>query len=133
MEYNRDKKIILDSSVWIAQLLIDDSQHNKAVTLFENITNKIYVPEYVLVEVTTLLKQKGYLGLAKNFLLEVIDPNDPILIPSDQYFTETQSAFLNVEKNNKLSFIDTSLLVLSKDYTVVTFDKQLQKEIQKIK
>lgn len=132
MEYNQSKKIILDSSVWIAQLLKEDSQHNKAVTLFKDITNKIYVPEYILIEVTTLLKQKGYFGLAKNFLLEVIDPNEPILIPSDQYFTETQSAFLNVEKNNKLSFIDTSLLVLSKEYTIITFDKQLQKEIKKL-
>ena len=132
MVLNQNKKIILDSSVWIARLHTDDSQHDKALSIFKGIFNEIYVPEYVLLEVTTLLKQKGCLDLAKNFITEVTILNKSIFIPSYQYFTETQSAFLNTEKNNKLSFIDTSLLVLSKEYTIITFDKQLQKEIQKL-
>ena len=111
----------------------NDSQHLKAKSLNLNIANtEIHIPEYILIEVVSILKQKNQLEVARSFVQKIMIASQSMFIPSYQYFTETQSAFLNTEKNNKLSFIDTSLLVLSKEYTIITFDKQLQKEIQKL-
>ena len=130
---NVDKDaIILDSSVWIAYFYKEDNQHTKAVSAMAKITTHILIPEYVLLEVVTLLRQKGYNDTACQFMAEVTKDNDRLLIHGEEYFTDTVSLF-RAAKNSKLSFVDTALLVLSQKYTVVTFDTVLNREIMKVK
>lgn len=121
------KKIILDSNVWLAYFIEDDSQHDKAVVVFSNITETILMPEYVLLEVSTLLRSKKHNVKAVDFCRKMIT-NRETFLHSMPLVGETADTFC--KRNDKLSFVDTALLVLSKEYTVITFDKALQKAIK---
>ncbi|MCI0542315.1 hypothetical protein L0Y69_00980 [bacterium] len=45
---------------------------------------------------------------------------------------EARGFFHGNLKNKKLSFVDTSLLHLAREYDIITFDKDLEKEIRKL-
>lgn len=131
MEISETEQIILDSNVWIAFFRDIDSQHEKAKRALADLRDaEIVVPEYVLVEVATALKSKGYEDAAKKFVAEVIEGNHAFLSSGESLASMTASLFLKGERDH-LSFTDTALLVLSGDYRVITFDKPLQKAIAK--
>jgi predicted nucleic acid-binding protein len=51
-----DKQTLLDSNIWIARLNREDSQHAKALAVFQSLEEKasmIVLPEYIIVEVYT--------------------------------------------------------------------------------
>jgi len=52
------------------------------------------------------------------------------VILHDAYYSQTLNFFLS-SKDTKLSFIDMSLVVLSKKYKIVTFDKVLKRKLLK--
>ena len=123
-----DTSIILDSSVWIAFFKQDDSQHQKAEgVLAQAPSAQVVVPEYVLVEVATALKQRGYQTAAKEFVAMVMHEGRSIFLPSDALARETSTCFC--ERSDKLSFTDTALLTLSREYRIITFDKALARAI----
>lgn len=123
-----EKKVILDSSVWVSFLHDVDSQHADALKVFEEIGDTITVPEYVLVEVATILKRKKKLSEAKRFVHRVLNEKAESFLPAESLAQETAVIFR--ERNDTLSFTDTALLVLSKRYRVITFDRALQKAIE---
>ena len=49
-------------------------------------------------------------------------------MPSVVYFDETINYFLTSD-DHKLSFTDMSLIVLSKEYKIISFDKGLNKRL----
>ena len=53
------KQAILDSNVWIAFLHKGDSQHKKAQRIFARQKEPIVIPEYVIIEVSSVLLQKA--------------------------------------------------------------------------
>lgn len=124
--------IILDSNVWISFLDKNDSQHKKAEKIIEKINCDIVVPEYVVIEVCTVLLRKTDKKTADAFIeIAFNNQNIKILFSNEHFFNLFVGNFKNVQNKN-LSFIDTVLLYLSKTYEVITFDKDLKKMIDKL-
>ncbi len=122
--------IVVDSSVWVALYNELDNQHQKAVGLSASLSD-VALPEYVLLETCTLLLAKAGEDAAEKFLEYSLDSAEvTVLYSSPDFVQETVRLFRRL-KNRKLSFVDISLLLLSQSHEVVTFDKALQKAIQK--
>lgn len=123
--------IIFDSNIWIAFFNISDTQHKKAGKILENINAKIVITEYIILEVSSVLLFKAGKDIANKFIEIVLNNKDiEILLSEENFFRGALYCFQN-EETGKLSFIDVSLLHLSKFYSVFTFDKKLEKEIWK--
>ena len=129
METSDPERIILDSSVWVAFLHDTDSQHGRALTLLAQLDDDIIVPEYVVVEVATILKRKKKTDEAKRFVHRILNEKIQSFLPADALVREAATLFCG--RTDTLSFTDTALLVLSERYHVITFDMHLQKAINK--
>ncbi|NCF75149.1 MAG: PIN domain-containing protein [Xanthomonadaceae bacterium] len=124
--------IILDSNVWISYLDQNDNQHKKAQKIMDEIDCNIIVPEYVIIEVCTVLLRKTNKKIANGFIEIAFDnQNTEVLFCDEYFFNLFVNNFKNIQNKN-LSFIDTTLLYLSKNYQVITFDKNLEKAIKKL-
>ncbi len=119
--------LILDTNVWIAYLEQSDSQHQKATNVFELIDQKIWIPEYVLVEILNFLVIKIGKNRADEVLTMFFHNRDLEILWNSEEFRAQLLSFFVSNKIEKLSFVDQSLLFLSKKYRVVTFDKKLDK------
>jgi len=114
--------IVVDSNVWIAFLHKNDNQHEKAQTLLTKCEKPIIMPEYVLIEVATVLTQKAGKKIADEFLAMSMESKDiEILFVQDQFFLAVADFFRKCP-GKKLSFIDMALLYISQWYHVATFD-----------
>ncbi|MBI5470180.1 PIN domain-containing protein [Candidatus Kaiserbacteria bacterium] len=122
--------IVLDSSVWIAYLHKEDSQHEKAREVVGNITDIVLVPEEVLSEVATAFKRLKRDDLAKNFVRRVISGESSLFVLDETIVYKIATTFLS--RSDRLSFTDIALLVLAQEYRVITFDRQLQKAIEQL-
>ena len=114
---------IIDSSVWVALFLEFDSNHKKAEEIISKLEGKIYLPYNVVVEVTTVLAYKHSKEQADNFL-DYIEDNEDIVL----FENESKSEIEFYKKvNRKVSFVDVSLVFLSKklDLDLITFDSQM--------
>lgn len=120
---------ILDSSVWIALLDIDDSQHEKARKALSNLQWPVLVPEYVLLEVCSVLTRVRK-ELADEFIERVENSNDVQLLYSNELFCNQVLETFREYPRNDLSFVDMALLKLSEEHGLVTFDKKLQRAIK---
>lgn len=127
----RDNMIIFDSNIWIAFFNISDTQHKKAKRVLENINAKIVITEYIILEVSSVLLFKADKDVANKFIEIVLNNKDIEILFSDEVFFRGALECFQNEETGKLSFIDASLLHLSKFYSVFTFDKELEKEIRK--
>lgn len=122
---------ILDSSVWIAWLNKDDSQQAKAQALFKKIERPILLPEYVLLEVCTVLAMRISKQTADQFIEAVTDNRDVIILKSDETFFANLLTYFQSHEHKGLSFVDVALLFLAKDYPVLTFDTALRKALDR--
>jgi predicted nucleic acid-binding protein len=121
--------MVLDSNVWIAWFNESDIQHTEAVRIFSSTSSPIIAPESVVVEVSSVLLKKAGKKIADQFLRLVSDNADIILLCSNEDFlTKVIDKFLSVS-TKKLSLVDIMLLVLSEKHIIVTFDRDLAKEI----
>lgn len=119
---------IFDSNVWIAFFNKNDSQHVKAVRLMER-EPSYTLTEYCALETASILSVKSGQNVASAFLDHINDNMDvTILYSSSQFFEETVRLFQSLDEN-KLSFVDVSLLLLSRDHEIITFDKALSRAI----
>lgn len=124
-----DSKVILDSNIWIGYFHDRDGLHDKATKIVES-RNTVYVPEYIVLESVTVLKARATAKIA-NYCLDVFLHTANIhIIPSGELFHKTIALFQDLNDKN-LSFVDISLLALSRDYEVKTFDKKLAAAIKK--
>lgn len=125
----RSKDIILDSSVWIALFHKEDSQHEKAKKLLEGNSTSVVVPEYVLLEVVTVLRNLKRHKEAERFMEEVLEDSGTFL-PAGTLAYEVARVLPREAKT--LSFVDVALTLLSqKKYEVLTFDSVLARAIKK--
>jgi predicted nucleic acid-binding protein len=117
--------LIIDSCVWIAYFNLNDSQHQKAQNVFAKIKDGVVLTEYLIVEIASVLALRSNKENADKFLEFAQNNKDIDVILSDKsFFTRTVETFKNTG-NNKLSFVDCSLLMLSEHNEVITFDKAL--------
>jgi len=114
---------LIDSSVWVALFLEFDSNHKKAEEIISKISNKIYLPYNVIVEVTTVLAYKHSKKQADNFL-EYIEYNKDIILFENELKSEID---FYKKVNRKVSFVDVSLVFLAKklNLNLITFDSQM--------
>ena len=124
------KQIILDSCVWIAYFISSDSLHKRALSLANEIEKyEVIVPEYILLEVVSVLKAQKYHKEAREFAKRIMQTG--ALLVSDPDLPEKSLRKCFEKANSKLSFVDSALLVLSKKYEVISFDKALAKRLKK--
>jgi len=112
---------IFDSSVWIAYFSPSETRHSEARKLLEQAA-VIIIPEYVLLEVVTVLRQKKEEELLAGFMSLATDAKT--YLPADTLGSEVAAEYTK-PRYKKLSFVDVSLVLLAKQYNVVTFDKAL--------
>jgi predicted nucleic acid-binding protein len=121
---------IFDSNFWIAYFDKNDSQHKKAAAIFER-EPAFLVTEYCILETASILARKSGKTNAELFLDNVFENNAITILYSHQnFFAGTVESFRK-SKNKNLSFVDISLLYLSQEHEVITFDKDLEKSIKK--
>ncbi len=124
-----ESKIIFDSNIWIGYFNDKDSLHDEATTIVES-RNIVYVPEYIVLELVTVIKARASEKLANFYLDVLLHTNNIRIISSGDLFSKTISVFQTLNDKH-LSFVDMSLLALSRDYEVKTFDKKLASAIKK--
>lgn len=132
-----NEKIFVDTSFILAYLLIKDSTHIRAIKLINDkdiLNNDLYISNYVINEVITLLGQKDnpkraikvYKWLKDNFIIlnesEICAFNDEVM--------NTYEKFNKNYKSQKLGFVDCSIITLMKYYklkNLISFDKEFEK------
>ncbi len=123
---------IIDSSVWVSLFLDFDTNHNKAIEIFENIwKSKIVLPYCVINEVSSVLTYKWNKIIANNFLT-FIKNNEDIFIENNNIIEEIDF-FISID--SKVSFTDLSVIKIASDFwlDLITFDKQMANIFKTIK
>ena len=122
---------ILDSNIWIAFFVEYDSNHQKSKSIIKKLNgNNIFITEYIILEVSTVILNKVNREKASDFLEYILNHNQVDLLQDDKIFIQKSQKFK--EQLGNLSFVDTSLLCLSKKYQIISFDKKLNNQIKKI-
>ncbi len=119
-----NKRVILDSNIFIAFYYKDDSSHQEAVFLMEQLVGShIIVPYCVIQEVATVLAYKCGKKKSDAFLSDLKKSDDLILVDDN---TEVEIDFY-LKFSQKLSFTDIALIHLAERYDAIlfTFDRQL--------
>jgi predicted nucleic acid-binding protein len=125
------KSIIFDSNIWIGYFDTTNTTHKQAVdAVKKEAEQNITITEYVLLEVSTVLKQRIGPVRTNQIISTLIQTENITLLPSTDYFTSTLQTFLASDEPH-LSFVDWSLVVLSDDFEVMTFDKKLADQLKK--
>ena len=120
---------VVDSSVLIAAINANDSQHERGVADIRKAEKPIVVPEYVVAETCAFLVQKASKHLADDFMREMGSNRDfRLLFSKPEFFIASAQEFLSTRE--KLSFADCALVVLARKYHVLTFDRTLEKAIK---
>lgn len=122
---------VFDSNVWIAIFHDEDTLRIRARAIAKKTGTDILLPEYVLIEVCSVLKRLKRKEAADRFLDEIQDNKDIIFLPASPEFLAETIRLFRTGPQDDLSFIDVALLVLSKMHAVVTFDKKLAAAIKK--
>ena len=124
--------IVIDSSVWIGYFDELDSNHKKATQLMTAAAaaGTIVVTEYVLLEVASVLKRKIGQKKTAEILTVLLQLDNVEVLESTYFFQSTLEMFLTLNEKY-LSFVDVSLVVLAKDFEVVTLDKKLAKVLSR--
>ena len=118
---------VLDSNVWIALFDKDDSLHARAQRMVSELKDSIALPEYVILEVTTVLSQKAGKSFADSFLQKVCANRDIQIIASSKQFLDEVIELYLFQSRGGLSFVDYALLFLSRRMKILTFDNDLKK------
>lgn len=116
---------VLDSSVWVALFLDGDTNHDKALAGFGEITGTIYVPYVVLSEVANVLVYKHSKEQADAFVSFVVSDARCVILESS--YSVDITAFLAVHK--KISFADMAIIATARTLGValLTFDEQMRR------
>ncbi len=118
-------KVIFDTNVWVASIISGDSLHQKSIDLLEKYDSIIYLTEDIVSETITVLKRYGEVEKAKKFVDLIYSNSDFEVIAATDYYQDTLAYFLKSDDKH-LSFVDMSLVVLSKKYKIESFDKKLR-------
>lgn len=125
--------VIFDTNVWVALFVPTDSQHKKAVRTFRTHYDvPKLVPEYVLLETLTIIKLQASRDDAQQCLDRFLYTEQLEILPASHSFDATITLWQTLPDKH-LSFVDMALLALSREYTVVTFDKKLATTIARFR
>lgn len=114
---------IFDTNVWVALFNEIDAHHEKAMQLYTE-NPLILIPEYVILETTTVLQIRASKPKADLFV-KMINATSGLEILHSSTHLFQQTLIMFTSQAQKLSFVDCALLVLAKTHTVYTFDEAL--------
>ena len=120
--------VLVDSSVLISFLNLDDANHDRAIRLLDTHNqSRLFVCEHVIDEVSTVLIRRNHKQLLKDFIwlfkadyLEVYSLGDP-----NQELVLVEETWLRLlDQKNKASFTDVYQEVLAEKhkFKILTFD-----------
>lgn len=121
--------IVFDTNVWVAVDHETDTQHETARNVFAAYHPPYLLPEYVLIETVSVLERRVSKAVADSFLRRAMDNDDIELLVRDEFFLRTVAALFLHKRFHDLSFVDVSLLYLSAEHEVITFDVKLARAI----
>lgn len=124
------KKIIADANVWIALFNKDDSIHQKSFRYKDLLTIEQIMPDLIFYETLTILRNKCKDNTPLDLFIDFATDNKYLTI---RLFYENNIDVLKLfikEKKGGLSYVDTLLLFLSREYHILTFDEVLKKRIK---
>jgi len=127
-----NKKIVLDSNIFIWAFCESDSLHQEAIWLFNLYNDNIFIVSYPVVqEVCSIFSIRFWKDKADNFIKFLKTTENIILVNND--IINDMDMYLKY--NDKISFTDISLISTAKLYSadLITFDKQLLKLYKKVK
>jgi predicted nucleic acid-binding protein len=122
--------IILDSSFLIAFYNRRDVHHGRAVATMERLLSGDWgpalLPEYVFLEVATVLAAKVGLGESVAVGKVLLDAADLEFVACSEYFNETFEVFRD-QQDTTLSFVDASIVAIQRRLGapfVATFNRE---------
>lgn len=125
--------LFLDSSVIVAFRNADDVNHKRSKQIFEDLAAGKYsgglVSEYVVLEVTTVLKRRCGSASAIETGEALLNSKEIRIVPSGDLFDASWKEFVKLAKT-KLGFVDASNLVAMRMYgtqSIATFDEEFHK------
>ncbi len=128
---DREHYCVIDTCVWVSAFNEYETDHIKAQNILADTEKNIVITDGLLSEILTVFKLRCS-KKSLHRLIEILEKDARIiLIRNAELFDSVYDYFIHT-LSNKLSFVDTTLLMLAKEYEVITFDKELKKEIQKI-
>lgn len=112
---------ILDSSVWVALFLDNDTNHRKASALFESLKGQLVLPYCVVNEVATVLSYKHSKAQSDAFL-DLIQESSNVILVDDRIEEEIDMYRKMIAR---ISFTDCAVIHLACRFSadLVTFDK----------
>ena len=122
---------IIDSSVYCALFLYEDTNHEKAKTLLHAMEEKIYVPYIVLTECLTVLTYKHSKERANEFAEFIFSDSRFVLIDAD---IPSEVAFWeSIDKN--ISYVDIilSYIAMRQWLELISFDEAMMKLYSQLK
>jgi predicted nucleic acid-binding protein len=121
---------LVDSSVLVGAANSQDSLHARAVRALSECTPPIVVHEYVILECAAVLMTRAdkqtadtfVKGVLQNKAIRVMWSSVPVFLSATEEFLSTKA---------KISLVDSTLLALSSEYKVLTFDEALNRAIKR--
>ena len=123
--------IVFDSNVWIALFHESDTLHARAKGMFTEHAPPYGIPEYIVLEVVTILAQKAGMEHARIFVDLIFDNRDCAVLVTDEAFCHSVAVAFVKEEKAGLSFVDMSLVVIGAGHRVITFDTHLAHRLKK--
>ena len=125
--------IVLDSSFLVAFHNERDVHHEAAKSVFERLLEgewgPLLLPEYVFIEVVTVLAARKNLSVAVSVGTTLLQSREVEFVPCFRYFIESMDTFKNQGRIG-LSFTDATIVVVCRERgasQVATFDAGFRK------
>lgn len=129
-----EHKVIIDSNVFVAVFLLEDSLHSRATQLVSQLKRTgvvFYTINLVLQESATVLSMRKGMTSARTFYVSVHDFVDQTVPFDESVEKESWKIFLSQTKKGT-SFIDCAILAAARHYKIdkiVSFDRFYPKEL----
>ena len=122
--------MLLDTSFLVALFSSRDRFHARAIELRDLHCNEaMLLPEYVVVELATVLALKGSMQISKTALSALMDSKEIEFVPCSDFFAATMEVFKRQEQYS-LSFVDSAIVAIAEsrlDVSLLSFDEGLCK------
>ncbi|MBI5620947.1 type II toxin-antitoxin system VapC family toxin [Candidatus Gottesmanbacteria bacterium] len=128
-----ETKVIIDSNVFVAVFLLEDSLHGQATQLVSQLKRQgaiFYAINLVLQESATVLSMRKGMTSARTFYAAVHDFVDQMIPFDERIEKESWNIFLSQTKKGT-SFVDCAILASVHHYTIdkiASFDRFYPKE-----
>ncbi|MGH7540072.1 MAG: type II toxin-antitoxin system VapC family toxin [Gemmatimonadota bacterium] len=125
--------IVLDSSFLVAHHNRRDVHHAAAAAAMEPLIagewGEILLPEYVFLEVVTVLGARRGIARATSVGELLLDAREVVFVPCSDHFVEAFALF-RAQRHFRLSFVDAAIVAVARDRGaefVATFDDDFRR------